>query len=170
MKTNTATSGGKLLYRVIFFGLVAAATLASSNLSAIVQTTQTPDEAPAQSPSQVKNQPEAKGQEPSAASITPAPNEAPETHSWTIEQVIPMTVSEAWEFSGKNEDKFFDIVQDMAAFSAHKRGLTLPESEAAGRQAGQLIKARAKADRDQLLYVIVDEAVRRVGTKSPAAS
>lgn len=103
---------------------------------------------------------------PSDVSITPSANEAPETHPWTIEQLIPLTVSEAWARSGKNEDKFFDMVQDLAAFSAQKRGLVLPENEATGRRAGELIKRAAAADRGQLLYAVVDQAVRKVGTKA----
>jgi hypothetical protein len=105
---------------------------------------------------------------PSDVSITPSANEASETHPWTIEQLIPLTVSEAWARSGKNEDKFFDMVQDLAAFSAQKRGLVLPENEATGRRAGELIKRAAAADRGQLLYAVVDQAVRRVGTKATA--
>jgi hypothetical protein len=164
MNPNTPATEKNFLHRIVFFCLVAVATLTTGTLAAIVQTTQTTDQAPGQ----IKTQPGAKGQEPSPASITPSPTEAPETHSWTVEQIIPLTVSEAWEFSGKNEDKFFDIVQDLAAFSAQKRGLTLPENEAAGRQAGQFIKAKARADHDELLYAIVDQAVRKVGTRNTA--
>jgi len=74
-----------------------------------------------------------------------------------------LTVSEAWQMSGKNEDKFFDMVQDLAAFSAKKRNLALPEDETAGKQAGEYIKQQAKQDHDQLLYAVVDQAVRKVG-------
>jgi hypothetical protein len=70
--------------------------------------------------------------------------------------------------SGKSEDKFFDMVQDLAAFSAKKRDLVLPDDEAAGRQAGEYINQQAKQDHDQLLYAVVDQAVRKVG--KPAAS
>lgn len=55
------------------------------------------------------------------------------------------------------------MVQDLAAFSARNRNLVLPQSEAAGRQAGEYIKQQAKADSQELLYVIVDRAVRKVG-------
>jgi hypothetical protein len=44
----------------------------------------------------------------------------------------------------------------------------LPDDEAAGRQAGEYIKQQAKQDHDQLLYAVVDQAVRRVG--KPAGS
>ena len=97
----------------------------------------------------------------SPADIRPDTTEAP--HPWTVEQLLPLTVSEAWQMSGKNEDKFFDMVQDLAAFSAKKRNLVLPEDEAAGTQAGEYIKQQAKADHDQLLYAVVDQAVRKVG-------
>jgi len=93
--------------------------------------------------------------------------DASETHSWTVTQLLPLTVSEAWQMSGKNEDKFFDMVQDLAAFSAQKRGLVLPASEEAGRQAGEYIKQQAKLDHDQLLYAVVDQAVRKVGKRAP---
>ena len=99
----------------------------------------------------------------SPVNIKPEANEAPETHSWTIEQLLPLTVSEAWQMSGKSEDKFFDMVQDLAAFSAKKRNLALPEDETAGKQAGEYIKQQAKQDHDQLLYAVVDQAVRKVG-------
>ena len=36
--------------------------------------------------------------------------------------------------------------------------------------AGEYIKARAKADRNELLYAIVDQAVRKVGTKAPTTA
>jgi hypothetical protein len=107
---------------------------------------------------------------PEAPSITPPRNEAPEIHSWTIEQLMPLTVSEAWHLSGKNEDKFFDMVQDLAAYSAQHRGLILPESEEAGKKSGEYIKARAKADPGELLYAIVDHAVRKIGTKAPVTA
>src|SRR5262249_9691300 len=83
-----------------------------------------------------------------AADIRPDTTEAP--HSWTVEQLLPLTVSEAWQMSGRNEDKFFDMVQDLAALSAKNRGLVLPEDETAGRQAGEYIKQQAKEDHQQL--------------------
>lgn len=103
----------------------------------------------------------------SAASITP--NDTNES-SWPIDQLLPLTVSEAWQLSGKDEAKFFDIVQELAAFSAEKRGLKLPDDAAAGKRAGEYIKTQAKADHGQLLYAIVDRAVRRVGTQSTTAA
>ena len=137
----------KPLNRPLILCFAAAATLFLGTLPAVAQQ-------PAQSSSPVNIKPEA--------------NEAPETHSWTIEQLLPLTVSEAWHMSGRNEDTFFDMVQDLAAFSAQKRNLVLPASEAAGREAGEYIKSQAKLDHAQLLYAVVDQAVRKVGQPAPA--
>jgi hypothetical protein len=137
----------KRLNRTLILCFAAAATLFLGTLPAVAQQ-------PAQSSSPVNIKPEA--------------NEAPETHSWTIEQLLPLTVSEAWHMSGRNEDTFFDMVQDLAAFSAQKRNLVLPASEAAGREAGEYIKSQAKLDHAQLLYAVVDQAVRKVGQPAPA--
>jgi hypothetical protein len=134
--------------------LVAAAALTAATFAAA----QTPSKAPTPA------------QKSSPVNIKATADEAPETQTWTIAQLLPLTVSEAWQMSGKNEDKFFDMVQDLAAFSAEKRGLVLPEDEAAGKHAGEYIKARAKADRNELLYAIVDQAVRKVGTKAPTTA
>jgi hypothetical protein len=131
--------------RTFFLSLAAAIMLALGSIAAVAQQ-------PTQSSSPVDIRPDAS--EP--------------THPWTIEQLLPLTVSEAWQMSGKNEDKFFDMVQDLAAFSAKKRNLTLPASEQAGQQAGEYIKQQAKMDRDQLLYAVVDQAVRKVGTPASA--
>ncbi len=43
--------------------------------------------------------------------------------------------------------------------------IPLPDSETVGHQFGDYIKMQAKADHDQLLYAIVDRAVRKYGTK-----
>lgn len=104
----------------------------------------------------------------SPVSITPEAGEAAESHPWTTDQILTCTVSQCWQLANKDEETFFDIVQQLAATSAHNRDLTLPETEAAGREAGDLIKSKAKADHDQLLFAIVDEAVRKVG--QPAAA
>jgi hypothetical protein len=90
------------------------------------------------------------------------------THNWTNEQILTCTVSECWQLAGKSESGFFDIVQQLAMISAQHRGLTLPETAAAGQRAGAYIKMKAKEDHDQLLYAIVDASVRKVGVKSPA--
>ena len=143
----TSAIVSKPLYhaRILILCLVAAATISIGTFPAFAQ------QQPAQSNSPVDIRPDAS-----------------ETHSWTIAQILPLTVSEAWQMSGKNEDKFFDMVQDLAAFSAQKRGLVLPASEEAGRQAGEYIKQQAKLDHDQLLYAVVDQAVRKVGKPASA--
>jgi hypothetical protein len=103
-----------------------------------------------------------------ATIITPAAD-ANEPHNWTTEQILTCTVSDCWQLAGKNEETFFDIVQQLAAISAHTRGLTLPDDAAAGQRAGEYIKAKAKADHGQLLYAIVDASIRKIGTP-PAAT
>jgi hypothetical protein len=89
---------------------------------------------------------------------------------YPLEQIVPASVHDAWLLSGRNEDRFFDIVEELAQLSAEKRGVTLPDDAAAGKRMGEIIKEKAKADHDQLLYVIVDEAVRAVGTKTTASA
>jgi len=103
-----------------------------------------------------------------APSITPEPGEAASKHPWTTQQILTCTVSQCWQLSGKSEETFFDIVQDLAVISAKNRDLTLPDDEAAGQKAGEYIKAEAKKDHDQLLFAVVDGAVRKVGTEAPA--
>jgi len=100
--------------------------------------------------------------------ITPS-SDHNEPHNWTTEQILTCTVSDCWQLAGKNEETFFDIVQQLAEISAHTRGLTLPDDAAAGQRAGEYIKAKARADHGQLLYAIVDASIRRVGTP-PAAT
>ncbi len=81
------------------------------------------------------------------------------TPSYTNEQLLTATVHQAWLLSGKNEDVFFGMVQQLAEISAKNREIALPESEAAGRQMGNYIKRTAKTDTDQLLFAVVDKAV-----------
>ena len=95
-----------------------------------------------------------------------APSDA--TPNFTIDQAVTCSVHDAWVLGGKTETGFFAIVKAEAELAAQKRGLVLPDNEAVGRQFGEYIKAQAKADHDQLLYAIVDRAVRKYGTK-PAA-
>ena len=93
------------------------------------------------------------------------------THKvYPLEQIVPASVHDAWLLSGRNEERFFDIVEELAQLSAEKRGVTLPDDAAAGKRMGEIIKEKAKTDHDQLLYVIVDEAVRAVGTKTTASA
>jgi hypothetical protein len=90
------------------------------------------------------------------------------TPNFTIDQAVTCSVHDAWVLGGKTETGFFAIVQAEAELAAQKRGLVLPDNAAVGHQFGEYIKAQAKADHDQLLYAIVDRAVRKFGTK-PAA-
>jgi len=103
------------------------------------------------------------------ATIAPKSADAVMTSTnYTAEQILPLTVHQAWLMSGKDEGKFFEIVTQMAELSAKNRNLSLPESAEAGRKVGEMIKMMAKKDTDQLLYAIVDAAVRKVGTAAPA--
>ena len=81
-------------------------------------------------------------------------------------ELMGLSVHEAWLKSGRNEDKFFDMVKQLAEVSAQKRGVTLPDTEAAGRKMGNLIKTSARRDPDQSLYAVVDTAVKQ--TAAPA--
>ena len=89
---------------------------------------------------------------------------------YPLDQIVTASVHDAWLLSGKNEEAFFDIVEQLAQLSAEKRGVSLPDSAAAGKRMGEIIKQKARADHDQLLYVIVDQAVRTVGAKATAAA
>jgi len=93
-----------------------------------------------------------------APSVTAA-NSADAGH--VSRDLLTSTVHEAWVQSGRNEDKFFDMVKQCAELSAQKRGVTLPDTEAAGRKMGMLIKTTARRDPDQLLYAVVDAAVKQ---------
>ena len=103
---------------------------------------------------------------PQQPQVTAHPKTDANDKIYPIDQIVTATVHDAWLLSGKNEEAFFDIVEQLAQFSAQKRGLVLPDTAAAGRQMGMLIKTRAKADHDQLLYAIVDQAVRTLGVKA----
>jgi hypothetical protein len=91
---------------------------------------------------------------------------APETNEvkYSVAELIPLTVHQAWLKSGRNEDAFFDMVTQLAELSAQDRNLELPQTAAAGQKVGEMIKLMAKKDTDQLLYAVVDAAVRKVGT------
>ena len=79
-----------------------------------------------------------------------------------IDQIVTKTVHEAWVASGRSEDKFFAMVQQCAELSARNRDITLPDTAAAGEKFGAWIKKEARKDPDQLLYAVVDRAVRQV--------
>src|ERR1700744_4706778 len=87
-----------------------------------------------------------------------------------IEQLVTKTVHEAWLASGRNEDKWFAMVQQLAALSAQNRGITLPKTQEAGSKFGEWVKKESPKDPDQLLYAVVDHAVRYVGKKQAAAA
>jgi hypothetical protein len=122
-----------------------------------------PEPKPSPTPEPKSSSVSAETQPQASTSITPSANEKI-SHSYTEEQILTCTVSECWALGGKTEDGFFDIIQQLAVVSADHRHLTLPETEEAGKKAGEFIKAKAKEDRGQLLYAVVDGAVRQVGT------
>jgi hypothetical protein len=103
---------------------------------------------------------------PAEAARAPEGNEV----KYTNTELIPLTVHQAWLKSGRNEDVFFDMVTQLAELSAQDRNLELPQTAAAGRRVGEMIKLMAKKDTDQLLYAVVDAAVRKVGTPLPAVA
>jgi hypothetical protein len=105
----------------------------------------------------------------SPVTITPSADSTTQ-HNWTTEQILTCTVSDCWQLAGKNEATFFDIIQQLAEISAQTRGLTLPDTAAAGQRTGEYIKARAHTDHGQLLYAIVDAAIRKVGTPAAAGA
>lgn len=86
--------------------------------------------------------------------------------NWTVDQLMTASVHDAWVMSGRNEQKFFEMATELAQISAQKRGLTIPNTADAGKRFGELVKEGAKADHDQLLYAVVDQAVQKIGTKS----
>ena len=87
-----------------------------------------------------------------------------------LEQLVTKTVHEAWVASGRNEDKFLAMVQQLAELSAQNRGITLPNTPEAGAKFGDWIKKESRKDPDQLLYAVVDHAVRYVGKKQADAA
>lgn len=103
-----------------------------------------------------------------ASQAQSAPADTATTQTWTIDQVVTDTVADAWHQGGETEAGFFAIVKTMAQFAAQRRDVTLPDSREAGRRMGQYIKQQARLDHQQLLYPIVDKAVRMVG--KPAAA
>lgn len=92
------------------------------------------------------------------------------TATMPLDQLLPMTVHEAWVASGRNEDKFFAMVTELVQLSAQKRGVVLPDNAGAGQRAGAKFKEIARRDPDQLLYVVVDTMVRHVGAKQAATA
>jgi hypothetical protein len=111
-------------------------------------------------------------QAPTAEPVTGSTDKAAASDrpAFPIDQLVTTTVHEAWVASGRNEDKFFEMVQQLTELSAAKRGITLPETQEAGTKAGNWIRKEARKDPDQLLYVVVDRAVRYVGKKQASAA
>ena len=107
-----------------------------------------------------------------SAPIAPpsASNQTAATPTWTNDQLLTATVHQAWLLSGKNEATFFEMVTQLAEISARNRNLSLPEDANTGRQVGEMIKIAAKRDTDQLLFAVVDAAVRKVGKPLPASA
>jgi hypothetical protein len=99
-----------------------------------------------------------------------APAAASDAAAMPIDQLVTKTVHEAWIASGRNEDKWFAMVQQLAALSAQNRGITLPDTQEAGSRFGEWIKKESRKDPDQLLYAVVDHAVQYVGKKQAAAA
>jgi hypothetical protein len=87
-----------------------------------------------------------------------------------VDQVVTKTVHEAWVASGRSEDKFFAMVQQCAELSARNRDISLPDTAAAGEKFGAWIKKEARKDPDQLLYAVVDRAVRYIGKTNTVAT
>ncbi len=90
-----------------------------------------------------------------AAQTTPVP----------LDKLVTATCRQAWLMSGRNRDQFFEYVKELAALSAQNRNVSLPDdqasdAQAAGARAGQWIRTQAIKDPDQLLYAVVDHAVR----------
>jgi hypothetical protein len=95
--------------------------------------------------------------------ITPAPTTTPQQKCYTFDQLVTLTVAEAWDLSGRNVTVFRDIVRMMANVSAQKRGIAIPNTTTAGMEIGRTIRQRAQADPNQLLYSVVDSSVRDYG-------
>lgn len=89
-------------------------------------------------------------------------------HNWTTDQILTATVHQAWIMSGRDENTFFEIVQQLAEISAQNRHLTLPDDATVGKRAGEYIKQQARADHDALLFAIVDKSVRMTGKPEAA--
>lgn len=143
--------------------------IVSASLAACLGCNPTPTPKPSPAPTP-KSDAVSPATEPQAAtSITPSPGDKA-GQPYNADEILTCTVSECWKLAGKNEDKYFDIIQQLAVLSADHRHLVLPESEEAGTKAGEYIKAQAREDRGQLLYAVVDAAVRKVATAAPAAA
>ena len=97
----------------------------------------------------------------------PAASSDAASSQWTTEQLLTSTVHDAWILSGKDENKFFDMVKVLIEMSEQKRGIDLPDSVETGTRLGNNIKRLAKLDTDQLLYAVVDKAVMQAAHSKP---
>jgi hypothetical protein len=99
-----------------------------------------------------------------------AANEKNEAPPIPLDRAVTATAHQAWVLGGRTQDGFFDIVEELAGFSARNRGVTLPDNQQAGQRAGEWIRTQAMKDPNQLLYAIVDQAVQHEianGTAKP---
>ncbi len=72
-----------------------------------------------------------------AAEMEPRAYEGKATQEhWDPAQLITATVHQAWVLSNKNDANFYEMIEQLADISAKNRGLSLPESAAAGRRMG----------------------------------
>ena len=85
-----------------------------------------------------------------------------------LEKAVTATCHQAWVLGGRTQEGFFAIVQELTAFSAQNRGVTLPDNKEAGQRVGEWIRAQAMKDPNQLLYAVVDEAVQHAIAKGRA--
>ncbi len=90
------------------------------------------------------------------------------TTQYATNQLIPLTVSEAWELSGRNEQNFARMIQQLAEVSARNRGVTFADTRSAGSELGQMIRQRIQNNPDELLYEAVDNAVVQFKATHPA--
>lgn len=107
---------------------------------------------------------------PVQAQSNPAPAATTSAADLTDTQLLTITVHEAWVDSGRNEDTFFTLVKRCAEISSKNRGLTIPDTLAAGTKAGNIIKTTAKRDPGQLLYAVVDAAVRKTAVPTTSTA
>lgn len=106
-----------------------------------------------------------------AADMEPRALEGKATQEhWDPAQLLTATVHQAWVLSNKNDANFYEMIEQLADISAKNRGVSLPESAAAGRRMGEYIKRTASADTDQLLFSVVDKAVLMIAKPSAHAA
>lgn len=115
---------------------------------------------------------------PQATPTAPAQNKAAEMEPrslegkatqehWDPAQLLTATVHQAWVLSNKSSANFYEMIEQLADISAKNRGITLPDTAAAGRRMGRYIKQSASADTDQLLFAVVDKAVMMTAKSPP---